>query len=84
MSQPETPRPSTGTQTKSGTAKGPVPGHDVMKEEVRPTRGFPAGVAIAVVALILVGTLIFALIYAPQAPDLSPDDTVVIVPPADG
>lgn len=76
---PMDPVASSGTQTKSGTAEGPVPGHDVTSEGLRPARGFPAGVAIAVLALILVGTLVFALVFAPQAPDLSPEGGAVIL-----
>jgi hypothetical protein len=73
-----------GTQKKQGTADGPVLGHEVTAEELAPTRGFPAGVAIAIVALILVGTLVFALLFASDAPDLSPDrGTTVIIEDGD-
>ena len=80
MTPSQTPPASSGTQKKQGTAEGPVPGHDVTKAELRPTRGVPAGIAIGVLALILVGTLIFALLLAPDAPDLSPDGATVSVP----
>jgi hypothetical protein len=73
------PAPHTGTQKKTGTAQGPVPGHETVKRELGPARGFPAGVAIAVLALILVGTLIFALFLAPDAPDLSPERGSTII-----
>jgi hypothetical protein len=69
----------TGTQKKSGTATGRAPGHDVTREELSPARGFPAGVAIAVLALILVGTLIFALFLAPETPDLSPNRGTTVI-----
>ena len=78
MSQAD-PVARSGTQKKTGTADGRAPGHDVTAEELSPARGFPAGVAIAVLALILVGTLIFALIFAGDAPDLSPDRGTTVI-----
>jgi hypothetical protein len=73
------PPAATGTQKKGGADRGPAPGHDVTAEELRPTRGFPAGVAIAVLALILLGTAIFALLFAGDAPDLSPDRGTTVI-----